>query len=93
MVAGLVVARFGQRGDGEHGDILDRAHLVRAAQYLALQKAVLVLQKLGAGLQLQVGLDAGPHHRRADRLGDVVDRAEGKALRLVLAFARGRSGR
>ena len=47
VVAGLVVARLGQRGHGVDGDILDRRHLARAPLDFLFQIVVLVAQEIG----------------------------------------------
>jgi hypothetical protein len=51
VVAGIGVARFGQRGHGKDGDVLDRRHLARALSTSRLQELVLVAQEIGARLE------------------------------------------
>jgi hypothetical protein len=50
VVAGFVVARFGQRGHGVDGDVLDRAQFARASLHFLLQVGVLVAQEVAASL-------------------------------------------
>ena len=40
-------------------------------------------------LQLQLGMHPRQHHERADRFGDVIDRAEFEALHLIFDFRFG----
>jgi hypothetical protein len=90
VVAGLVVARLGHRGHGQDGDVLHGRELARALVHLLLEKAVLVAQEIGHALELQLGLHARQHHRRADRLGDVVHPADLEAGRLRFDIGLGR---
>ena len=84
VVAGLVVARLGQRGHGHDGHVLDGLHLQRAQRHLALQVGALVAQEVGRGLERQVRGHARQQDGRADGLGDVVHRPQLQAQALVL---------
>jgi len=87
MVAGVVVARFRQRSHGQNRDILDRHDLAGALAHFLFQIDILVAQKIRAGLDVQLGLDARQHDGRRDRFGDVVGRAHLEALLLVFGAA------
>ena len=54
VVAGVVVARFGERGHGQDGDVLDRRDLARAPRDLGFQEGVLVPEEVGRRLDLEV---------------------------------------
>ena len=90
VVAGFVVARLGQRRHGHDGDILDGGDLACAALDLQLQEIALAAQEVGLTLQCEVVLHAREHDRRADRLGDVIRRAQRQAAPLVLDLRQGR---
>ena len=89
VVAGVVVARFRQRGHGQDGDVLDRVHLARAPGDLDFQEVVLVAQEVGRRLERELGRHPRQDDGRADRLGDVVHRAQFQALLLVLDLGHG----
>ncbi|MNS60766.1 hypothetical protein D3C72_937770 [compost metagenome] len=90
MVARLAVARLGQRGHGVDGDVLQRRHFLHAALHFRFQVLVLVAQEILHLLHRQLRPDARQHDGRRDRLGDVVDGAQGQAQLLVRHFAHGR---
>ncbi|MCY1422354.1 hypothetical protein D9M71_380310 [compost metagenome] len=84
MVTRLVVAGFGQRGHGLDGHILDGHDLGGATLHFLLQVFLLITQKVGSRLDLQLGFHPRQHNRRIDRLGDVVHSAHLQTTDFVL---------
>ena len=89
MVARLAVARLGQRRHGVYRDVLQRRHFLHPALHFRFQVMILVAQKILHLLHRQLRLDTGQHDGRRNRLGDVVDGAQGQAQLLVGHFAHG----
>ena len=89
MVAGLVVAGFGEGRQRVDGDILDDFHFPGAPTHLGFKKGVLVAQEVLHAFHGQVGLDPRQHDRRTDWLGDVVDRSELKSAGFVTDLGLG----
>ena len=86
VVAGFVVAGLGQGSQGMDGDLLNGLDLLGALFHLGFQVFVFVAQKIGRGLEREVGFDPGPHDGRAHGLGDVIHGPETQAEFLVSGF-------
>ncbi len=89
VIAGLVVARLGQRRHHQDRRILHIAYLLRAPRDLLLQEGALVAQEIRCSLELQMRMHASPQDGRVDRLGQVVHRAEAQAHFLVGVVGQG----
>ncbi len=84
VVAGFDVAHFGKAGERGEAEVADQRVLVRAAGDFAFEPCVLVVQALARLGKLDVGAYPCKHDVGIERLGDVIHRAEGEAVRLAL---------
>ena len=89
MVTRLIVAGFGQRGHGLNGHILDGDDLGGAALDFLLKVSLLITQKVGGRLDLQLGFHPCQHDGWIDRLGDVVHGAHLQTQDLVFHCCHG----
>ena len=90
VVAGLVVAFFGQQSQCVGAHVLDEFVLLHAPRHFALQMAVLVLQPVACALQFKVVFHPCQQNGRPNGLGDVVHRAKGQATGFVVVGVHGR---
>ena len=86
VVAGFVVACFGEGRHGDDGGVLDQREFAGAAPDFLFEVTVAVAQEIAGGLQVEVVADAGQDEGRTDRLGDVVDGAGVEAELFVQLF-------
>ena len=93
MVAGFVVACFGDRAECDDGQVLResegfsaRKQVLRALGNDLFQIVVLVCELFVCFAQTQVRLNACQQDGRHDWLGDVIDGAQRQAVRNVTDF-------